>query len=160
MIRSARRLAVTATLVTAVVLASSAPAHAYYQITNRTPNTVWLTHAYASTSGFLCGWNDGCSDATAPGWRVEGWWQIAPGGTAVIQSQNWGNAYHQIFAHDLAGHVWSGNGDRFATPDSVFNRCAEFFPPSNIPAYQYVWTSTHRCCGGSCPSFGSNTLIL
>jgi len=160
MIRSAKRLAATATLAAAVALGSSAPARAWYQIVNATPDTVWVTHAFASTSGFLCGWNDGCSDSAAPGWRVEGWWQIASGGSAIVQSAGWGNAYHQIFAHDLVGHVWSGGGDRFATPDSAFSRCAEFFPPSNIPAYTYVPTSNHRCCGGSCPSGRTDWLSL
>jgi uncharacterized membrane protein len=160
MIRSAKRLAATATLATAVVLASSAPAHAWYQIINATPNTVWVTHAFQSMSGFLCGYNDGCNDSTSPGWRVEGWWQIASGGSAIVQSQNWGNAYHQIYAHDLVGHEWGGNGNSFATPDSAFSRCAEFFPPNTLPAYTYVWTSNHRCCGGSCQSDYSNWLTL
>jgi uncharacterized membrane protein len=160
MIRSSMWVAATATLAAAMVMGASAPAHAWYKVTNKTPNTVWVSHAVASTSGILCGWNDGCDDNSTKGWRVHGWWQISPGGTAIVQTQNFGNAVHQIFAHDAFGHTWGQNGGAFGTPNAVFSRCEGLFTDLNLPYLTYRKIRTSWCCGGACPADGTSNLTL
>jgi uncharacterized membrane protein len=160
MTRSSMRVVAAAMFAAAVVVGASAPAHAWYKVANKTPNTIWVSHAVASTTGFLCGWNDGCDDNGTSGWRVHGWWQISPGGTAIIQTQNFGNAVHQIFVNDAFGHVWGGNGYAFGTPNTVFTRCEGLFTDLNLPYLTYAKVRTSWCCGGSCPADGITNVVL
>lgn len=147
-------------LCAAVVLSSGGTAHAWYKVKNSTPNPVWVAHAYASTSGILCGWKDGCDDNSTSGWAVHGWWNIAPGGVAILLTQNYGNAVHQIFAHDNVGHVWGQNGGFWGTPNTVFARCEGLFTDLNLPYVQYRKIRTGWCCGGSCQADATTNLVL
>src|SRR5688572_28210727 len=97
-------IAMSAALMLAV---ASVDAHAWLKVRNNAPNTVWFVHAYASTSGFGCGYNDGCSVEYGD-YKVAGWWGIAPGGISTVQSYNFGNAWHQFYAEDDFGNVWDG----------------------------------------------------
>jgi uncharacterized membrane protein len=161
MSRRFRRPLVALALLATVLVCGGGQAHAWYKIKNGTTSTIWVSHAFSSTQRFLCGWNDGCDEATTSGWRVEGWWMIAPGGTSTIQSQGFGNAYHQIYAHDSVGHVWGGGGGWFGTPNPAFSRCEGLFTQSNtIPYYTYLPTRTSWCCGGSCVGDWTSTLVL
>ena len=161
--RSIVRSALAATVLATVLVGSGGQAHAWYKIKNGTANTVWVSHAFSSTQRFLCGWDDGCADATSSGWRVEGWWMIAPGGTSTVHGKGFGNAYHQIYAHDGVGHVWAGgNGSGwFGTPDSAFSRCEGLFTEEqSMPYYSYRPIRTSWCCGGSCVGDYTTTLTL
>lgn len=157
---SLKRLFGVVAISVAVLAGSGGQAHAWYKLRNDTPNKLFVVHAYNSMTGFLCGFNDGCDDRVINGYRVHGWFHIEPGATVTVLSQNWGNAYHQVFANNLFGHVWTGNGDHFGTPNTAFNRCEPLFSDLDIPNPKFVFTSTHRCCGGSCPSNKTDFFFL
>lgn len=144
----------------ATLAGSPGTAHAWYKVKNATPNTVWVSHAYWSMTGFLCGWNDGCDDNSTSGWAVHGWWQISPGGTAILLTQNYGNAAHQIFANDAFGHVWGQDGGSFGTPNTPFWRCEGLFTDLDIPYLTYRKIRNTACCGGSCQADFTTTLSL
>ena len=141
-------------LALAFIESSAGHAFAWLKFHNDTPNTIWTTHAYASTSGFLCGFNDGCSGSDsgdfAPGWATKGWWQIAPGGTSTVQSEDYHNSYHQYYAEDGYGHVWANGGYKFCNDNEAFSWCGDIcqIPRHNTPYYR--WLSTSRCCGAFC----------
>jgi len=155
-----RSLGVLAVAV-AMLLGSAGTAHAWYKVKNSTPNTVWVSHAYWSKSGLGCGWNDGCDNNSTSGWAVHGWWQISPGGVAILLTQGYSNAAHQLFAHDGLGHVWGQNGFSFGTPNTVFARCEGLFTDLDIPYLQYRTIRSSACCGIGCsPSDFTTTLSL
>lgn len=158
--RHAARWLSAASLCAVLFLGSSAPAQAWYQIINNTPNAVWVSHAFWSKSGFLCGYNDGCDNNGTSGWKVEGWWKVAPGGAAIIHNKYFGNAAHQIYAHDGLGHVWGGTGGWFGTPNTAFSRCEGLFTDLDIPYYHYLKTRSTACCGGSCGPIDANTTLI
>jgi uncharacterized membrane protein len=132
-------------------------ASAYLKFKNSTPNTVFVAHAFASTSGFLCGYNDNCSGGRGD-WRVEGWWRIVPGATSQVQSQTYGNAWHDYYAEDGLGHVWGGGGFSFCTPFPAFSRCNNDeclgcignCPNPNPRVLTYRALRHSWCCGGAC----------
>jgi uncharacterized membrane protein len=146
--RVARSLAAL-TLCAAVFLGSAGRANAWYKVRNNTPSTIWVAHAFASTIGLGCGWDDFCDDRTLNGWRVEGWWAIAPGATTTIHSKGFGNAVHQLFGNDFVGHVWGNSGGWFGTPNAAFSRCEPSFTDDQ-PYYHYAKIRDSWCCGGSC----------
>jgi hypothetical protein len=158
--RSILRLLGGLSLCAAVLLGNAGSAQAWYKVTNKTPNNVWMTHAFWSMSGLGCGYNDGCDNNSTSGWRVHGWWMISPGGTAIIQTENWGNAAHEIQANDFVGHFWGGTSREFNTPNTVFNRCQGLFTDLDIPLIRYVNLRNSACCGGSCTSNFTTSLIL
>ena len=108
-------------------------------------------------SGFLCGWNDGCS--SEGDWVVEGWYKIAPGATVTVQGQGYGNAFHDAYGEDGLGHVWVGGGGnavggRYCAPRTAFRWCSNTC--SNVAStYQFFRARGSRCCGGSCPGDGT-----
>src|SRR6185503_15451812 len=112
--REMKKLALVLSMFTMAMTMLPGTAGAWLKFKNSTPNTIWTAHAFSSTSGFLCGWNDGCSGGRGE-WRIQGWWAIAPGGTVTVQSQNYGNAFHDYYAEDSFGHVWSGGGGSYCS---------------------------------------------
>jgi hypothetical protein len=143
----------------AAVLVFSSATRASTKFKNFSPNTIWTLHAYASTSGFLCGWNDGCSGVEGD-WVVEGWYQIAPGATVVVQGNGYGNAYHDAYGEDSYGHVWQGGGGNpqggtYCAPPTAFSWCNNTCQSPNGNYYSFFRARNTRCCGGSCPGDGT-----
>jgi hypothetical protein len=153
-----KRLILVASLVMgAAVLMSPGAASASTKFKNNSPNTIWTLHAYASTSGFLCGWDDHCS--SEGDWVVEGWYKIAPGATVIVQGQGYGNAYHDAYGEDGLGHYWVGGGGNavggnFCAPRTAFSWCSNVCS-TNASYYQFFRARGTRCCGGSCPGDGT-----
>ncbi len=159
--RSLHRGMLAASLFMMALLGVTPSAHAWYKVKNATPNPMSVAYAYASTSGFLCGYNDGCDDNSTRGFRVKGYFNIAPGGVSVLNSKTYGNAQHYIWAIDTVGHVWSGNGGAFATPfGGPFDRCEPMFKDLDLPYQNYIAIRKTTCCGGSCQSDSTSTLVL
>ncbi|MDX2054463.1 MAG: hypothetical protein SFV15_18825 [Polyangiaceae bacterium] len=134
---------------------SASNASAWLKFKNNTANTIWTSHAWASTSGFGCGYWDACdkTDSNVTGYRVRGWWAIAPGGIVTVQSENFGNAWHQYYAEDAVGHKWNGGGYTFFTPHaSAYGHCGDFtgFGEAASDFTVHRWLSTSRCCGVTC----------
>lgn len=152
-------ISLSAVLLAGVTL--SATASAWTKIKNDHNHLVFVSHAFSSVSGFLCGWSDGCSGSDLADWRVEGWWALAAGGEdQIVHSQDYGNALHDIFAECDSGHVWSGGGHAFRAPLTAFSKCGSNVstspPPTDSRLFRNIRNS--RCCGGSCPSNGTITL--
>jgi uncharacterized membrane protein len=146
-------------LLVLAVVANALPgsADAALKFKNSTPNAVFVAHAFASTSGFGCGYNDGCSGGRGD-WKVEGWWRVAPGGTTTVHSQTYGNAWHDFYAEDGLGHVWQGGGGTFCTPIVAFGRCNNDeclgcignCPNPNPRILTYRPLRHEWCCGIAC----------
>ena len=123
---------------------------------NGTPNTLFSLDAFASTSGFGCGFDDGCSGVESqasfpPGYRVRGWFQIAPGGTATVEGHAFHNAKHDGFAQDQFGHVWQGGGHSFCISTDVQNHCGSVCPGSAQVTFPVFFSlSRTNCCGITC----------
>jgi hypothetical protein len=157
--------AMTAMLLGLFMLAgAAAPAGAETRLRNRSSVALWTAHAYASTYstwGF-CGWPDGCNGSGLAEWRVHGWWRIAPGGTVVVHSAGYGNAWHDAWGEDDFGNVWSGDnpanasGNTYSVGNDKFDHCGEAFgvDPSATPHHFFRARGT-RCCGGTCPDDGT-----
>jgi len=127
----------------------TAPAAASTKFHNSTGNTIWAAHAFDSVSGLGCGYSDGCPSSS----RVKGWFPIAPGGTATVDSRGWGNARHEIYAEDGLGHFWEGDS-AYVVPNDAFDRCQYddwlyAQPTSNYYYFRLVRNTT--CCGIGCP---------
>jgi len=120
---------------------------------NASANTIWTAHAFASTSGFLCGWNDGCSGSGIDDWRLQRWWQIAPGGTVQVHGFGYGNAFHDAYAEDAFGHFWGGGGNTFPVGNSANDVCGTGLETSRRATF--FRASNTRCCGGSCAGDGT-----
>ena len=105
---SAKRT-VLAWLASAGLLASASSASAnWLQYKNGTTfGTIFTAHAYRTIGGFTC-FDDGCSGSGRADYRFEGWWGIAPGGVVTVYAYSFHEAWHEAFAFDFAGHVWSG----------------------------------------------------
>jgi hypothetical protein len=130
----------------------AAPASAWTRFHNASANTIWTAHAFASTSGFLCGWNDGCGGAGLNDWRKQGWWQIAPGGTLQVHGSGYGNAFHDAYGEDAFGHVWGGGGNTLGVSDAAMDTCGNGITVRTVTFFRAANT---RCCGGSCASNGT-----
>lgn len=134
----------------AIGLAASSNAHAWVKIKNTTSQPVTVAIAFDSVSSTFCGWYDSCPDTRGSlGYRVEGWWTIAPGATATVSGNNWGNALWQIYAYDQYGHAWQGGGGILDVATTAFSKC-DSMGGSNERTFAPIRGS--RCCGGSCPS--------
>jgi hypothetical protein len=152
-----RRLLILALGLFALVAAPT-EAGAWTKFKNNTSVTLWTAHAFASTSGFLCGWDDGCSGSGKSDWRVQGWWQIAPGGLVTVHGSGYGNAYHDAYAEDDFGHTWGGGGNDYATPNNAFDHCGGIGIVQGgtaVPMPVFARVRNTRCCGGSCTSNGT-----
>ena len=162
-----KRLAVVLVAAMMVVMSVPGEAGAWLKFKNSTPNMIWTAHAFASTSGFLCGYNDGCSGSRGE-WRVQGWWAIAPGGTATVQSNTYGNAWHDYYAEDSFGHVWKNGGGTYCSDQTAFDRCDQDLcigcmgncPNPNPSLLQYRRLRSTRCCGGTCQSDYTLNFVL
>jgi uncharacterized membrane protein len=160
MTRWLSRAVCVSALAVAMLMGGAGKASAWYKVKNSTPNTVWVSHAYWSMTGLGCGWNDGCDNNSTSGWAVHGWWQISPGGVAILLTQDYGNAAHQLFANDSFGHVWGNNGFSFGTPNTVFARCEGLFTELNMPYLQYRTVRATACCGVGCTTNFTTNLTL
>lgn len=171
-----KRLLSLVGLLFAGVLLLQGSANASLKFKNGTPNTIWTAHAFSSTSGFLCGYNDGCSGSRGE-WRVQGWWAIAPGGTATVQSATYGNAYHDYYAEDSLGHIWASGGGRYPVDQAAFDVCQNDIEPigcitfdcpscppcqtgNTVRMLDFRRLRGSRCCGGSCQSDYTLTFVL
>lgn len=146
---------------TAMLLASVAAigmagsASAWTDIKNGTPNTVSVAYAHSSTSGILCGYST-CGGQ----WQSQGWWNIAPGGTARVNGHSYGNAYEHLFAMDNFGHRWQGTTSatvHWIDWNNAYSMCGDP-TPSNTASFIVIHST--RCCGGSCPDNHTVTLTL
>lgn len=137
-------------------------AEASTKFKNNTPNPVWVAYAHSADQGAGCGYNDGCGGAThlSGSYKVQGWWQIAPGGTVTVNGHAHHNARHQYYAEDGLGHVWQGGGFVFATNWEAFTRCGNSFPFGSINR-TFRQLSNSTCCGFWCsPVNYTLTLVL
>ena len=138
-------------LFTLGLLASQAAASTRFH--NGFTNTIWTAHAFASTSGILCGWKDGCDGAGLDDWRRQGWWEIAPGGTVTVHGSGYGNAFHQAYAEDAFGHFWGGGGRTFVVRQAAMDFCGN--DGVSTRSVTFFAASTIRCCGGACATNGT-----
>jgi uncharacterized membrane protein len=145
----------------ALMLAAAAgDAHAWMKVKNNTPNTIWFVHAFASTSGFGCGYDDGCTGENGE-WAVQHWWGVAPGGTATVQSQNFGNAWHQYYAEDDFGHFWAGDGENVCLWWNGNGMCSDLCDTNAYTQVNLRRLRDTRCCGLGCsPDNYTLTLTL
>ncbi len=156
MIRKAMAFLVAA----AGLVGLTGPAGASTYFHNNSPYYISAAHAFDSTSGFLCGYSDGCPS----NWRLTGWYNLAPGQTMKVESHGYGNASHDIYAFDGAGHEWYGGGDSgnplggdYGIPfDRGFSGCQyDFLGTPNTEYRQFARVRYAQCCGGSCPGDGT-----
>jgi hypothetical protein len=74
--------------------------------------SVWLAYAQ---------YNPGCGAGPAA-WSKKGWYQIPPGGTALVWSGWAGGNKFFYFAHDSVGNQWAGPFFTFV-PWNAFDWC-------------------------------------
>lgn len=120
-------------------------AGAWLKFHNDYSSGIWTAHAYASTNGLFCGYDDGCpGDSYNAGWRVKGWWRVEPGGTATVDGETYHNAWHQYYAEADDGAWWGGDASYMPVRNAAYNWCGnatgEYYP-------QFYWLATSRCCG-------------
>lgn len=143
----------------ALFVCSQAAASTKYH--NDAGRTIHTAHAFASTSGFLCGFNDGCGGSDsgdfAPGWRVRGWWNLGPGGTATVSGNSSTNMFQQSFAFDDLGSQWTGNGKRFCVENSVMDHCGNICT-TNSTSPRWFSFDNLLCCGAICSEGDNFTL--
>ena len=126
------------------LLGAASTASAWTKFKNSTANTVWLAYAYQSVSGVACGYS-----TCGGGWRVQGWWQIAPGGTVTVNGHDHHNAKHHFYAQDQFGHIWNGTGTQQRLETGAFDYCNGIINPGDwIEKFQIVRNTT--CCGFWC----------
>lgn len=145
------------------VMTVPATANAWTRIRNNHDHPVWVSHAFSSVSGVLCGWSDSCDYAGLGSWRVEGWWALAAGGeTQIVHGSGYGNALHDIYAECDSGHVWQGGGHKFGIPQTAFSKCGDDAlvtpAPPGITYRTFQVARGSRCCGGTCPANGTINL--
>jgi hypothetical protein len=133
---------------------------AWVKFKNDTPYTVWVWHAYASVDSIFCGFYDSCPRPGYADYRIKGWWNIARGGTATVDGENYGNAKRQFYAYTNEGYWWGGGGTIFKIRWDAYNSsCGDQFDLS-WPSKEFRWYRKSRCCGGTCPSNHTVRLVL
>jgi hypothetical protein len=143
----------------ATIVGASSPAGAWTRFHNNSSFTIRVAHAFDSTSGFLCGYSDGCSS----NWHLSGWWDMAPGTTITVETHGYGNASHDAYGFDSLGHEWVGTtpgnvlGGSYGLPfDRNFEGCQYDFLSLPFTEYRTFFRARlAQCCGGSCPSNGT-----
>jgi hypothetical protein len=128
-------------------------AAAWTRFHNNSANTIWTMHAFASTKGFGCGWADGCNGSGIDDWRLQRWWQIAPGGTVQVHGFGWGNAVHDAYGEDAFGHFWGGGGGVFPAGNDANDVCGVGLETSRRVTMFHARTTW--CCGIGCPGDGT-----
>jgi hypothetical protein len=147
-------LALSLGIITLVGATSSASAWTKFR--NRSAFSIFTLHAHASTSGFLCGYNDGCD--FFGDWRVQGWWHLNPGEVKTVHGYGYGNAWHDAYAEDGTGRVWGGGapntpGGTYCAPQTAFDHCSGTCT-TNMRRLWFFRARATWCCGGSCPGDG------
>lgn len=138
------------------VLSAGSAAHAYgFEIHNETPNTVWTAIATHKKFYVFCQESD-CGEK----WRVKGWWQIAPGGMALVDGEDFHKKAHDWYAEDAVGHVWSG-ATVYCSPWAAFNYCMPRTCTGTDRMLGYRNKNLTTCCGAFCPGdYGYVFLVL
>jgi hypothetical protein len=141
-------------LAAAALVCWSGQSSASLRYRNSTPNTLFTLNAFASTEGAGCGFSDGCpggeGSSFPAGFRVRGWFSVAPGGVATVETHAFHNAKHQGFAQDLLGNVWGGGGSTFCINNEVQNHCGNGCAPGAQRIVSFFHISHTTCCGFWC----------
>lgn len=132
-----------------VSVSSPEDAHAWLKFTNSTPWTVWVSHAYASYDSGVCGFWDACQGSSGVDtYRVQGWWGMAPGGSATVDSHRYGTAWRQYYAVADNGAEWRDGGYTFWLDfNNHFSFCGSFQWPYFTPKAFRVLRTTRKCLG-------------
>lgn len=148
-------------IMSAAVLFVGSQAAASTKYHNDSGRTIHTAHAMYSVSGFGCGFDDGCGGTSsgdfAAGWKIRGWWNLGPGGTATVAGESSTNQMQQSFAFDDLGSQWTGTGQRFCVETTVMNHCGNICTSSSTSPRWFVFDNT-ACCGAICSEGGDRTL--
>jgi uncharacterized membrane protein len=94
----------------AAIVAFSEPAHAWFQVCNRSTESASVAFAYLEIGARRCDIFGSCPPRPQNGWSSQGWWNLAPGQCAQTYPHELRkrNSVYYVYAKGKRGGEWKG----------------------------------------------------